>query len=201
MWIRAKSKVEPWCSFAIGIRLASGNPDPLPGLRDGALFLVGDPKQAIYRFRGADVNAYVRAREAIRAANPENIVSISTNFRSQPIDDRSLISTRVARVEVQPKQLVIHLTEPKATANRRKTRANGALRVPWQKTLSTRRREIFCPRECRRNMLDRSVRKRERRWSLRLPEDAFGLMNSQLTHQRPRKASRNVRIAASAKST
>jgi ATP-dependent exoDNAse (exonuclease V) beta subunit len=51
-------------------------------IRSGALFLVGDPKQAIYRFRGADVNAYVRAREAIRAANPKNIVSISTNFRS-----------------------------------------------------------------------------------------------------------------------
>jgi hypothetical protein len=145
-WIRAKSKVEPWCSFAIGIRLASGNPDPLPGLRDGALFLVGDPKQAIYRFRGADVNAYVRAREAIRAANPENIVSISTNFRSQPIDDRSLISTRVARVEVQPKQLVIHLTEePKGTGNRKKTRANGALHVPWQRALTTRRREILLP--------------------------------------------------------
>ena len=51
-------------------------------IRPGALFLVGDPKQAIYRFRDADVNAYIRAREAIRAANPENIISISTNFRS-----------------------------------------------------------------------------------------------------------------------
>ena len=65
---------------------------------------------------------------------------------SQPIDDRSLINTRVARVEVQPKQLVIHLTEePKATANRKKTRANGALHVPWQRTPSTRRREILLP--------------------------------------------------------
>ena len=27
-------------------------------LRAGALFMVGDPKQAIYRFRGDDVNAY-----------------------------------------------------------------------------------------------------------------------------------------------
>jgi ATP-dependent exoDNAse (exonuclease V) beta subunit len=51
-------------------------------IRPGALFLVGDPKQAIYRFRGADVAAYVRAREAIRALNPDDLLSISTNFRS-----------------------------------------------------------------------------------------------------------------------
>ena len=51
-------------------------------IRPGALFLVGDPKQAIYRFRGADVAAYIRAREAIRAGNPDDLLSISTNFRS-----------------------------------------------------------------------------------------------------------------------
>lgn len=51
-------------------------------IRPGALFLVGDPKQAIYRFRGADVSAYLRAREAIHAANPNDLLSISTNFRS-----------------------------------------------------------------------------------------------------------------------
>jgi site-specific DNA recombinase len=65
---------------------------------------------------------------------------------SQPIDDRSLINTHVARVEVQPKQLVIRLTgEPKATANRKETRANGALHVPWQRIPSTRCREILLP--------------------------------------------------------
>jgi site-specific DNA recombinase len=63
---------------------------------------------------------------------------------SQPIDDRILITTQVARVEVQPKQLVIHFSEePKG--NRKKTRANGALHVPWQRTPSTRRREILLP--------------------------------------------------------
>jgi exodeoxyribonuclease-5 len=51
-------------------------------IRPGALFLVGDPKQAIYRFRGADVGAYVRARDALRAQQPDSVLSISTNFRS-----------------------------------------------------------------------------------------------------------------------
>jgi ATP-dependent exoDNAse (exonuclease V) beta subunit len=51
-------------------------------IRPGALFLVGDPKQAIYRFRGADVGAYVQARDAFRAQDPESLLSISTNFRS-----------------------------------------------------------------------------------------------------------------------
>lgn len=51
-------------------------------IRPGALFLVGDPKQAIYRFRGADVSAYVRARDAFVAQDEESVLSISTNFRS-----------------------------------------------------------------------------------------------------------------------
>ena len=51
-------------------------------IRPGALFLVGDPKQAIYRFRGADVSAYVRARDAFLAQDPRSVLSISTNFRS-----------------------------------------------------------------------------------------------------------------------
>jgi len=51
-------------------------------IRPGALFLVGDPNQAIYRFRGADVGAYVQARDAFRARDPDSLLSISTNFRS-----------------------------------------------------------------------------------------------------------------------
>ncbi|WP_174513164.1 UvrD-helicase domain-containing protein [Methylocella tundrae] len=52
-------------------------------LRPGALFLVGDPKQAIYRFRGADVNAYISARDAIGA---DALLKITANFRSvEPI--------------------------------------------------------------------------------------------------------------------
>ncbi len=50
-------------------------------IRPGALFLVGDPKQAIYRFRGADVAAYLRARDALRVEG-DRVLSVSTNFRS-----------------------------------------------------------------------------------------------------------------------
>jgi ATP-dependent exoDNAse (exonuclease V) beta subunit len=48
-------------------------------LRPGVLFLVGDPKQAIYRFRGADVNAYVAARTAL---GRDGLLAITANFRS-----------------------------------------------------------------------------------------------------------------------
>lgn len=53
-------------------------------IRPGSLFLVGDPKQAIYRFRDADVNAYMQARDAFNAQESDKFLSISTNFRSYP---------------------------------------------------------------------------------------------------------------------
>ena len=53
---------------------------------------------------------------------------------AQPIDDRSLVHTHVARIEVQPGRLVIQLAEPSST-----------LEVPWQKTPARRRREILLP--------------------------------------------------------
>ena len=55
-------------------------------IRPGALFLVGDPKQAIYRFRGADVAAYIQARDLMLAQDPNSLLTIATNFRScEPI--------------------------------------------------------------------------------------------------------------------
>lgn len=53
-------------------------------LRAGALFMVGDPKQAIYRFRGADIGSYSQARAAIERQLPQNIVQVAANFRSRP---------------------------------------------------------------------------------------------------------------------
>lgn len=46
---------------------------------DGRLFLIGDPKQAIYAFRGADLYAYLGARAEVPAANHH---SLGRNYRS-----------------------------------------------------------------------------------------------------------------------
>jgi CRISPR-associated exonuclease Cas4 len=53
-------------------------------LRPGALFMVGDSKQSIYRFRGADIGSYGEARGAIARRWPDNIVQITANLRSRP---------------------------------------------------------------------------------------------------------------------
>jgi ATP-dependent exoDNAse (exonuclease V) beta subunit len=51
-------------------------------LRAGSLFAVGDPKQAIYRFRGADVDTYLDAKRAILEHDPDAVLEIVANFRS-----------------------------------------------------------------------------------------------------------------------
>ncbi|MDH3270987.1 MAG: UvrD-helicase domain-containing protein [Gemmatimonadota bacterium] len=50
--------------------------------RPGALFVVGDPKQSIYRFRRADIQLYGFVRD--RFADFGEVVSLSSNFRSRP---------------------------------------------------------------------------------------------------------------------
>ncbi|MGE0160277.1 MAG: UvrD-helicase domain-containing protein [Gemmatimonadales bacterium] len=50
--------------------------------RPGALFVVGDPKQSIYRFRRADIQLYALVQERFREFG--RVVELTTNFRSRP---------------------------------------------------------------------------------------------------------------------
>ena len=53
-------------------------------LRRGALFVVGDPKQSIYRFRRADIEIYNTVRERFADPSIGRVVPLTTNFRSVP---------------------------------------------------------------------------------------------------------------------
>ena len=57
--------------YAIFSRIYAGSSAPV--------YLVGDPKQAIYSFRGADIFAYLKAREGV-----EGQFTLVTNWRSDP---------------------------------------------------------------------------------------------------------------------
>jgi ATP-dependent helicase/nuclease subunit A len=93
--------------------LASGEPDARAHRWDelpvdpGRLFVVGDPKQSIYRFRRADIAAFLRARSAFGAA-PRRL---TRNFRTaRPVIEfvnavfRELI---VAEPESQPEYVAL----------------------------------------------------------------------------------------------
>ncbi len=49
-----------------------------------ALVMIGDPKQAIYSFRGADLDTYLLARRTALEINPDACHTLDTNYRSAP---------------------------------------------------------------------------------------------------------------------
>jgi len=55
--------------------------NPMPG----SLFILGDPKQSIYRFRGADVPSYLKTRDLFKNVfdqNENEVLLMTQNFRS-----------------------------------------------------------------------------------------------------------------------
>ncbi|MGV3710800.1 MAG: UvrD-helicase domain-containing protein [Gemmatimonas sp.] len=68
--------------FLIASDPSQGNDWTRVVLRDGALFVVGDPKQSIYRFRRADLAVYRMVEDRIRQCG--TVVHLTRNFRSVP---------------------------------------------------------------------------------------------------------------------
>ncbi len=70
----------------------AGNPD-------GGLYLIGDPKQAIYSFRGADIFTYMGAS---READPSRSYTLGVNWRS----DGRLVSAVNAIFQFRPQPFI-----------------------------------------------------------------------------------------------
>jgi ATP-dependent helicase/nuclease subunit A len=62
----------------------AGGLEPAGSGPSGTLFVVGDPKQSIYRFRRADIDIYNDVRTRLSGADGKGLVRLTTNFRSVP---------------------------------------------------------------------------------------------------------------------
>jgi ATP-dependent helicase/nuclease subunit A len=74
-----------------------GDPRDLP-VRPGGLFIVGDPKQSIYRFRRADVSVYRRVCQRLLERGATR-VTLQTSFRSVPDIQRAVNAAFKAQMQ------------------------------------------------------------------------------------------------------
>ena len=83
--------------------------------RPGSLFIVGDPKQSIYRFRSADVTSFLKVKRLFEK-NGGSILNLSRNFRSTrtlcEYFNRVFTALLPEETENQSRFEVIPLTEP-----------------------------------------------------------------------------------------
>jgi ParB-like chromosome segregation protein Spo0J len=82
----------------------------------------------------------------VPAAEVEALVVSSVRERiklSASVDDRGVIDTHVARVEIRPGKLVIKLVQGQVP--KRRAKGNLTLHITWHKPPSKRRREILMP--------------------------------------------------------
>jgi len=76
-------------------------------LSDRKLFLIGDPKQSIYKFRGADVSIFNRVKAKILGDNAGDFITFNTNYRSKKaiID---FVNALFSEVFALPKNAKVH---------------------------------------------------------------------------------------------
>ena len=77
----------------------------------GKLFIVGDPKQSIYRFRKADIEMYERVKERLSESGEQ--LSITQNFRSVPgiiewVNETFSVAMQPGSSGFQPRYEAIH---------------------------------------------------------------------------------------------
>ena len=90
----------------------------------GSLFVVGDPKQSLYRFRRADIVTYAAVRRII--AGSGDVLALTTNFRSR--GDLVAWTNDVFTAEFPPEATVESPTFTPSTSGRREAAPTGGER-------------------------------------------------------------------------
>ncbi len=105
--------------------------DPGGRVRPGALFIVGDPKQSIYRFRRADVGVYHAICRQLVDAGARR-VPLSTSFRSVPAIQRAVNAAFSQHMVWDADVLAGRLrrTSPGSTRSRQPARRRGTAGAP-----------------------------------------------------------------------
>ncbi|MBV2131001.1 exodeoxyribonuclease V subunit beta [Arsukibacterium indicum] len=97
---------------AIYLDKSENSPQDAEAEHQHALLLIGDPKQAIYAFRGADIYTYLKARQITTGQH----YTLDTNFRS---DTRlvSAVNYIFAQAELRPGGAFLFRQQQQASAN------------------------------------------------------------------------------------
>ena len=122
-------------------------------LRPGALFIVGDPKQSIYRFRRADVGAYRRIADDLGDERRDR--GHAADVVSQRAGDSAFRERRVSRRDDRRSGIAAGRLRAAAAASRRRRRAAGDRRAADRRIrtarASTDRRKSRRPRSTKRS--------------------------------------------------
>ncbi|MFC4601133.1 UvrD-helicase domain-containing protein [Cohnella hongkongensis] len=101
--------------------------------KPGSLFLVGDPKQSIYRFRRADISIYNEVKSRIHACG--DVLHLTSNFRSVDaigdfVNGQFVGKLPVRESEVQAAYVRMETNIPNPKANKKSNHGIYALTYP-----------------------------------------------------------------------
>ncbi len=102
------------------------------GHQDCGLYLIGDPKQAIYAFRGADIFTYMQAREDVEAQGRQ--FTLGTNWRSSSalIEGINSLFGYARAPFIYEQHIVFQPVDPGPKADEEPLLIDGAAPVPLQ---------------------------------------------------------------------
>ena len=149
-------------------------------LEDAKLFLVGDPKQSVYRFRRADIAIYHEVSERIEALPDGRVLHITENFRSTPgvVDFVNEAFSRVIvhdpqNPDVQPEyvELMAHResADPAVFLIRKNEDGNESSEVGNKSEEMRRKKEAACLAAAIRELVERKVEIHDKEENTRRP--------------------------------